>query len=192
MALSPHPLKSVLTLPVCPFSCCTKIIQKPFADTPSPLPPTPRACPAACAPAGGPAARRRCRRWPSSTACGGCWPRSQVRSARRQPPACLACVKSCQQLQLSNSCRQLWLIGRLTRMCNPSHRIADKTMERMQPFATALGRAAGCDPWAVEIFAEEVVRVSGGDQPAACSCHDVACCPLCLSCARWIFSRLFA
>lgn len=36
--------------------------------------------------------------------------------------------------------------------------ISDATVARVAPFATALGRAAGCDPWAVEIFAEEVVR----------------------------------
>ena len=39
--------------------------------------------------------------------------------------------------------------------------ISDATVARVAPFATALGRAAGCDPWAVEIFAEEVVRVGG-------------------------------
>ena len=38
--------------------------------------------------------------------------------------------------------------------------ISDSIVERMSPFANTLGQAAGCDPWAVEIFAEEVVRVS--------------------------------
>jgi hypothetical protein len=38
--------------------------------------------------------------------------------------------------------------------------ISDATVARVAPFATALGRSAGCDPWAVDIFAEEVVRVS--------------------------------
>lgn len=40
------------------------------------------------------------------------------------------------------------------------HCFADLTVSYTAPFASALGRAAGCDPWAVEIFAEEVVRVS--------------------------------
>ena len=37
--------------------------------------------------------------------------------------------------------------------------ISDSIVERMSPFAATLGKAAGCDPWAVDIFAEEVVRV---------------------------------
>ncbi|KAI8477159.1 MAG: R1 protein [Monoraphidium minutum] len=36
--------------------------------------------------------------------------------------------------------------------------ISDGIVERISPFATTLGRATGCDAWAVEIFAEEVVR----------------------------------
>jgi hypothetical protein len=35
---------------------------------------------------------------------------------------------------------------------------ADRIVNTIGGFAAALGRAAGCDPWAVEIFAEEVVR----------------------------------
>jgi alpha-glucan,water dikinase len=38
--------------------------------------------------------------------------------------------------------------------------ISDATVARVAPFATALGRTAKCDSWAVDIFAEEVVRVS--------------------------------
>ncbi len=34
----------------------------------------------------------------------------------------------------------------------------DRIVETISDFATALGNAAKCDPWAVEIFAEEVVR----------------------------------
>ena len=47
------------------------------------------------------------------------------------------------------------VINRVRRML--SH-ISDGIVNRLQRFATALGRAAKCDPWAVEIFAEEVVR----------------------------------
>jgi len=36
--------------------------------------------------------------------------------------------------------------------------LTDHVVNRLQPFATALGHAAGADAWAVEIFAEEVVR----------------------------------
>ncbi len=35
---------------------------------------------------------------------------------------------------------------------------ADEIVERITPFSLALGRAAKCDSWAVEVFAEEVVR----------------------------------
>jgi len=47
------------------------------------------------------------------------------------------------------------VINRVRRML--SH-ISDGIVNRLQRFATTLGRAAKCDPWAVEIFAEEVVR----------------------------------
>lgn len=49
------------------------------------------------------------------------------------------------------------VINRIRRLLSS---ISDTTVARMSPFATVLGNAAGCDPWAVEIFAEEVVRVS--------------------------------
>ncbi|KAF8067212.1 R1 [Scenedesmus sp. PABB004] len=35
---------------------------------------------------------------------------------------------------------------------------SDRIVSTIGPFATAIGNAAKCDPWAVEIFAEEVVR----------------------------------
>lgn len=36
--------------------------------------------------------------------------------------------------------------------------ISDATVQRVQPLAEAIGRGAGVEDWAVELFAEEVVR----------------------------------
>lgn len=55
----------------------------------------------------------------------------------------------------------------LTLSCAAAHAVphplptiicTDRIVERISGFASALGNAAKCDPWAVEIFAEEVVR----------------------------------
>lgn len=41
---------------------------------------------------------------------------------------------------------------------HPTHTHTDRIVNTIGSFSTALGNACKCDPWAVEIFAEEVVR----------------------------------